>query len=360
MQQLKLLLSQYQADIFGLPAQLYLSQAQVIKDKDVFNIILKIGFPLSKKVIDQLIAKISDHLYANNFEKAFEIQVETAIEPKKPQKGQKPFKGIKNIIAIASGKGGVGKSTTAANLAICLAQNGARVGLLDADIYGPSQPLIMGNFDNPITNDKKKIQPLQCHGVKMISVGNLIDQDSAIIWRGPMVSGALMQLLNDTDWGELDYLFVDLPPGTGDIQLTMAKNMPISGAVVVTTPQDLSMIDAKRAVAMFQKVDIHVLGIIENMSVYTCENCGHQAHIFGQMAAEKLTKQYHLSLLGRLPLDIHIRQDADNGIPTMATNLQSDLSLYYQKAAFKMAANLAKQPKAVAINMPGVKVEYTK
>lgn len=197
------------------------------------------------------------------------------------------------------------------------------------------------------------------HGVKVISVGNLIDPDSAIIWRGPMVSGALMQLLNDTDWGELDYLFIDLPPGTGDIQLTMAKKIPMSASIIVTTPQDLSLIDAKRAIAMFNKVQIHTLGIIENMSVYTCQNCGETAHIFGEKAAEKLVEKYDTSLLGSLPLAIEIREDADSGKPTMAKTQKNALSQLYNEIALQVSAKIASLPKAVMINMPTVKVEYT-
>ena len=219
--------------------------------------------PLSAKSIDLLISALTDYLDSSNLKHNFAVAVDIAINTHKVQSGQKPWQSIKNIIAIASGKGGVGKSVTTANLARILALQGAKVGILDADIYGPSQPLIMGSFDHPITNDKKKIQPLVCDGIKMMSIGNLIDINSAIIWRGPMVSGALMQLLNDTDWGVLDYLFIDLPPGTGDIQLTMTKKIPITGAVIVTTPHDLSIMDARRAIAMFKKVNIHTIGIIE-------------------------------------------------------------------------------------------------
>ncbi len=359
MHQLRTLLDHYNEPLFGIHAKHYLKNVQILEEDGVVQIHLRIGFFLSDTQIDQLISKLSDYLYDKGVEQAFEIDVASKVETHKVQSGLKPIKGIKNIIAIASGKGGVGKSTTCSNLAIALANNGAKVGILDADIYGPSQPLIMGSYDNPTTDDKKKIKPLVRHGVKVISVGNLIDPDSAIIWRGPMVSGALMQLLNDTDWGELDYLFIDLPPGTGDIQLTMAKKIPMSASIIVTTPQDLSLIDAKRAIAMFNKVQIHTLGIIENMSVYTCQNCGETAHIFGEKAAEKLVEKYDTSLLGSLPLAIEIREDADSGNPTMAKTQKNALSQLYDEIALQVSAKIASLPKALMINMPTVKVEYT-
>ena len=354
---LKQSLQAYSQAILGLPAKSFLNNMQVIEQGGVVNIQLRLGFFLNVTQVDRVIAQLSDYLYAQNMTQAFEFSVRCDVITHKVQSGLKPIKGIKNIIAIASGKGGVGKSTTTANLAIALQKMGARVGILDADIYGPSQPLIMGSFDNPKTNDKKKIEPLLRHGVKMISVGNLIDQNSAIIWRGPMVSGALMQLLNDTNWGELDYLFIDLPPGTGDIQLTMTKKIPLTAAVTVTTPQDLSLIDAKRAIAMFNKLDIHVAGIIENMSVHICQNCGTESAIFGAHGAERLAKAFNLPFLGALPLDIVIREDADKGEPTAIKDNQ--IAKFYENIALKLAANIAKLPKAMLINMPGVKVEFS-
>ncbi|MFZ9034667.1 MAG: Mrp/NBP35 family ATP-binding protein [Francisellaceae bacterium] len=277
----------------------------------------------------------------------------------KVQAGVPLISGIKNIIAVASGKGGVGKSTTAANLAVSLAKKGASVGLLDADIYGPSQPLIMGNDDNPTTTDKKKIEPLICHEVKMISIGNLIEADTAVIWRGPMVSGALMQLLNDTNWGSLDYLIIDLPPGTGDIQLTMTKKIPVTAAVVVTTPQDLSMMDAARAIAMFNKVGVHVAGIIENMSLYHCPQCGSDSPIFGEQAADQLCEQFKIPLLGRLPLSMAIRQAADRGVPS-AVHDNSAESQAYRGIADELYKIIEHLPKAMMTRMPGIKVEYSK
>lgn len=354
---LKQSLQAYSQTILDLPAEDFLRNVQIVEQDGVAIIQLRLGFYLNTAQINGVISQLSDYLYAQNITQAFEFSVLCDVNTHKVQPGLKPIKGIKNIIAIASGKGGVGKSTTTANLAISLQKMGANVGILDADIYGPSQPLIMGSFDNPKTNDKKKIEPLLRHGVKMISVGNLIDQDSAIIWRGPMVSGALMQLLNDTNWGELDYLLIDLPPGTGDIQLTMTKKIPLTAAITVTTPQDLSLIDAKRAIAMFKKLDIHVAGIVENMSVHICQNCGAESAIFGAHGAEALAQQFNLPFLGALPLDIAIREDADKGKPSAIKN--NEIASFYEDIALKLAANIAQLPKAVAINMPGVKVEYS-
>ncbi|WP_100551372.1 iron-sulfur cluster carrier protein ApbC [Caedibacter taeniospiralis] len=351
-------LQAYQQLIFGLSPSVFLDSIQVIEKDGAAYVHIKPGVPLTTVQIEQLTSELSDYLYAQNMNQAFEFVIHNEILTHKVQQGIKPIKGIKNIIAVASGKGGVGKSTITANLAISLARMGAKIGILDADIYGPSQPLIMGNINNPVTNDKKKIEPLVCHGVKMISVGNLVDQNSAIIWRGPMVSGALMQLLNDTHWGELDYLFIDLPPGTGDIQLTMTKKIPLTAAIIVTTPQDLSLIDAKRAVAMFNKLDIYVAGVVENMSTHTCQNCGHESHIFGEQAADKLCQQFSIPVLGALPLDIAIREDADRGQPS-AINSDSRIAKAYADIALKLAVDIAQLPKAMMINMPGVKVEFS-
>jgi ATP-binding protein involved in chromosome partitioning len=287
----------------------------------------------------------------------FRLDVEIKIIAHKVQPGQHAISSIKNVIAIASGKGGVGKSTISANLALALKAQGATVGILDADIYGPSQPQIMGSYENPDSADKKSIEPLTLHGIQMMSIGNLVAIDSAVIWRGPMVSGALMQLITDTKWRDLDYLIVDLPPGTGDIQLTLAKKIPVAGAVVVTTPQDLSMIDARRAVAMFQKVNIPVLGIIENMSVHTCSKCGHEEAIFGKSAGDELATEMSLRLLGRMPLSMQIRQDADEGIPTVVRDAKSPVAKKYRDMALKMAAILACRPKNINAKLPGVVVE---
>lgn len=276
---------------------------------------------------------------------------------RKVQKGQKLLPNIKNIILIASGKGGVGKSTVTANLAISFAKMGAKVGILDADIYGPSQPTLFDLKDNPQTTDKKKIIPLERYGVKMISIGNLIDPDSAVIWRGPIVSRALMQLLNDTNWGELDYLFLDLPPGTGDIQLTISKNMPVTGAVIVTTPQDLSLIDAKRAIAMFEKVDIKALGVIENMSYYICPKCGNSDYIFGEDGAHLLCGKNNIEFLGNLPLHKDIRENADFGKPYVSLDKNDNITTSYITVAENLVNEIEKLPKASSLDSIGVKLE---
>lgn len=254
--------------------------------------------------------------------------------------------GVKNIIAVASGKGGVGKSTTAVNLALALQAQGACVGILDADIYGPSIPTMLGIYDKPESLDGKSIEPNMAHGLQVMSIGFLVDQEAAMIWRGPMVSNALKQLLNDTRWRALDYLIVDLPPGTGDIQLTMAQTIPVSAAVIVTTPQNIALQDAKRALQMFRKVDITVLGIIENMSYHRCSACGHQEAIFGEGGANKFAQQYDTALLGHLPLVGAIRQQMDIGQPTVAALPESEEAGRYRQIALAVVDKLSCQPKA--------------
>ncbi|ORM38791.1 sodium:proton antiporter [Francisella endosymbiont of Ornithodoros moubata] len=282
------------------------------------------------------------------------MRIENVIK-RKVQQGQKLLPNIKNIILVASGKGGVGKSTVTANLAVCFAKMGAKVGILDADIYGPSQPTLLNLKQNPQTTDKKKIIPLERYGVKMISIGNLIDPESAVIWRGPIVSRALMQLLNDTDWGHIDYLFLDLPPGTGDIQLTISKNMPVTGAVIVTTPQDLSLIDAKRAIAMFQKVDIKTLGVVENMSYYICPKCGNSEHIFGKDGTHLLCSKNNIEFLGNLPLHKDIRENADNGKPYVSLDKDDSINISYITLAENTLNEIEKLPKASSLDSIGVK-----
>ncbi|AJC49090.1 Mrp/NBP35 family ATP-binding protein [Allofrancisella guangzhouensis] len=279
------------------------------------------------------------------------------VEKKKVQAGQKLLPNIKNIILVASGKGGVGKSTVTTNLAVAFAKMGAQVGILDADIYGPSQPTLLNLKDNPKTTDKKKIIPLERYGVKMISIGNLIDPESAVIWRGPIVSRALMQLLNDTDWQDIDYLFLDLPPGTGDIQLTISKNMPVTGAVIVTTPQDLSLIDARRAIAMFEKVDIKTLGIVENMSYYICPKCGNSEHIFGEDGAHLLCGKNNIEFLGSLPLHKDIRENADLGKPYISLGKDDNITTSYLTVAENLLHEIQKLPKASSLDSIGVKLE---
>ena len=253
---------------------------------------------------------------------------------------------IRNVIAVGSGKGGVGKSTTAVNLAAALMQEGLRVGVLDADIYGPSIPAMLGVSGKPDSPDGKTIEPMRGHGLESMSIGVLVDQDTPMIWRGPMATSALMQLFNDTRWGDLDILVVDLPPGTGDIQLTLAQKIPVAGAIVVTTPQDIATLDAKKALKMFEKVEVPVLGLIENMAVHVCSNCGHAEHVFGEGGGEKMAKQYGVPMLGALPLDIRIRERGDAGVPVVVAEPDSAVTQAYRAAARRLLEELAKRPRA--------------
>ncbi|MBD9468288.1 iron-sulfur cluster carrier protein ApbC [Pseudoxanthomonas sp. PXM01] len=257
-----------------------------------------------------------------------------------------PHPRVRNVIAVGSGKGGVGKSTTSVNLALALAAEGARVGVLDADVYGPSVPAMLGLSGRPESHDNKSIEPMRAFGVEAMSIGLLVDQDTPMIWRGPMATSALMQLFTDTVWGDLDYLLVDLPPGTGDIQLTLAQKIPVAGAVIVTTPQDIATLDAKKALKMFEKVEVPVLGIVENMAVHTCSSCGHVEHLFGQGGGERMAAQYGVPLLGSLPLDIAIREQGDAGRPVVVAAPDSAVAQAYRQTARVMAATLAQRPRA--------------
>ena len=263
-----------------------------------------------------------------------------------PQRELKPHPAIRNVIAVGSGKGGVGKSTTAVNLAAALLQEGLRVGVLDADIYGPSIPAMLGIAGKPDSPDGKTIEPMRGHGLEAMSIGVLVDQDTPLIWRGPMATSALMQLFNDTRWGDLDILIIDLPPGTGDIQLTLSQKIPVAGAVVVTTPQDIATLDAKKALKMFEKVEVPVLGLIENMAVHVCSNCGHAEHVFGAGGGVKMAAQYGVPMLGALPLDIRIRERGDAGKPVVLAEPESDVAAAYRAAARQLLAELAKRPRA--------------
>ena len=274
-----------------------------------------------------------------------EINISWEVSAHKSQNTVEAISNVKNIIAVASGKGGVGKSTTSVNLAIALAKDGAKVGLLDADIYGPSQGLLMGVAEGtrPKTIDNKWFVPIEAHGVKTMSMAYLTTDDTPMVWRGPMVAGALMQILTQTAWGELDYLIIDMPPGTGDIQLTLSQKFPVAGSVVVTTPQDIALLDAKKGIEMFRKVNIPVLGIIENMSMHICSNCGHAEHIFGELGGQKIADQYDTQLLGSLPLSKFIREQSDAGTPVVVEQENSDVALMYRNLARNVAVALAKR-----------------
>ncbi|WP_460823674.1 iron-sulfur cluster carrier protein ApbC [Lysobacter olei] len=255
-----------------------------------------------------------------------------------------PLPHVRNVIAVGSGKGGVGKSTTAVNLAVALAKDGARVGILDADIYGPSLPMMLGLHGRPDSPDGKSIEPMRAHGVEAMSIGLLVDQDTPMIWRGPMATSALSQLLNDTRWGDLDYLIIDLPPGTGDIQLTLAQKIPVAGAVIVTTPQDVATLDARKALKMFEKVHVPVLGLVENMAVHVCTRCGHSEHIFGEGGGRRMAEQYGVPLLGSLPLDVTIREFGDSGSPAVTNSGKPDTVQIYKTTARRLAIELSGKP----------------
>lgn len=276
------------------------------------------------------------------------------------QRGLKPLAGVKNIIAVASGKGGVGKSTTAVNLALALAQEGARVGLLDADIYGPSQPQMLGLAGRqPESRDGKSMEPLEAHGVQAMSIGFLIDVETPMVWRGPMVTQALEQMLNETNWSDLDYLVVDMPPGTGDTQLTLAQKVPVTGAVIVTTPQDIALIDARKGLKMFEKVGVPILGIVENMSIHICSACGHAEHIFGSGGGEAMCKDYGVEFLGALPLELSIRELADSGRPTVVGAPDSKAADLYRAIARRVAVKIGETAKDMTGKFPSIVVQNT-
>ena len=284
------------------------------------------------------------------------VNLSVKIASHSVQRGVQLLPNVKNIIAVASGKGGVGKSTTAVNLALALAAEGASVGLLDADIYGPSQPMMMGIEGRPESVDGKNMEPMENFGIQVMSIGFLVAQDEAMIWRGPMATQALEQLLRQTNWRDLDYLIVDMPPGTGDIQLTLSQRVPITGAVIVTTPQDIALLDAKKGIKMFEKVGVPILGIVENMAVHICSKCGHTEHIFGADGGKKMAADYKMDYLGALPLDIQIRLQADNGRPTVVADPDGDVAGIYKAIARKMAITVAAKAKDFSAKFPTIKI----
>jgi ATP-binding protein involved in chromosome partitioning len=306
--------------------------------------------PIRQLVIQALKATGAGNISANVYQKIVAHTV---------QRGVKVLPNVKNIIAVASGKGGVGKSTTTANLALALAAEGAHVGVLDADIYGPSQPTMFGIEGQPTSTDGKTMEPLSNYGVQVNSIGFLVDASQALVWRGPIVVQALTQLIEQTAWSELDYLVIDLPPGTGDIQLTLSQKVPVTGAVIVTTPQDIALIDARRAISMFEKVSVPVLGIVENMAVHVCSQCGHAEHIFGEGGGASMAEQFKVDLLGSLPLAMHIRVEADEGRPTVIAQPDSEAARIYKEVARKVAIKVAEKARDMSLKMPTIVVQQT-
>ena len=320
---------------------------------------LVLGFPCADYG-SELQTALQAHLEPVLGDARLEVKLQAQITAHAVQRTLKPLANVKNVVAVASGKGGVGKSTTAANLALAWALQGAKVGLLDADIYGPSQPLMMGlSGAKPVSPDGKHMTPLKAHGVEVMSIGFMIDPEQPMAWRGPMVTQALTQLLGDTTWGDLDYLVVDMPPGTGDIQLTLAQRVPVSGAVIVTTPQDIALLDARKGLKMFEKVEVRVLGVVENMSMHVCAQCGHVEHVFGSGGGARMAAQYGVQLLGELPLDIRIREDADGGSPTVVAEPGSERARAYLLMARRTAARLATLNKDYSRAFPKITVEAT-
>jgi len=316
---------------------------------------VELGYP-AKSTLEPLRRRLIDAARAVAGVENISVDITSKIVAHAVQRGVQLLPNVKNIVAVASGKGGVGKSTTAANLALALAAEGASVGILDADIYGPSQPMMMGISGKPESRDGKMMEPMRNHGIEVISIGFLVEPDQAMIWRGPMATQALEQLLRQTNWGALDYLIVDMPPGTGDIQLTLSQRVPLTGAVIVTTPQDIALIDARKGISMFQKVGVPILGVVENMAVHVCENCGHVEHIFGADGGRKMAAEYGIDYLGALPLKLSIREQADGGTPTVVSEPQSEVAALYRAVARKVAVKIAERARDFSSKFPTITV----
>jgi ATP-binding protein involved in chromosome partitioning len=316
---------------------------------------VELGYPAASQVASLRTALIAAARKVPGVVNA-SVNLQTKIIAHAVQRGVALLPKVKNIVAIASGKGGVGKSTTAVNLALALAAEGAKVGILDADIYGPSQPTMMGLEGRPESEDGKTIEPMENYGVQVMSIGFLVEPDQAMIWRGPMATQALDQLLRQTNWGELDYLLVDMPPGTGDIALTLSQRVPLTGAVIVTTPQDIALLDAKKGLTMFEKVSVPILGIVENMSVYVCPNCGHTEHIFGADGGKRMAEQYKVDYLGALPLNLSIREQTDSGHPSVVAEPDGEIAQIYKAVARRVAVAIALKARDFSAKFPTITV----
>ena len=327
-------------------------------DGATVSVDLVLGYPASSQ-FDAFRALVADALAAVPGVATAQVQVSQDIAAHTVQRGVKLLPNVKNIVAVASGKGGVGKSTTAVNLALALAAEGASVGILDADIYGPSLPMMLGIEGRPESPDGQSMHPLTGHGMQANSIGFLIEQDNPMVWRGPMATSALEQLLRQTNWRDLDYLIVDMPPGTGDIQLTLSQRVPVTGAVIVTTPQDIALLDAKKGLKMFEKVGMPILGIVENMAIHICSSCGHAEHIFGSGGGERMAKEYGVDVLGSLPLDIAIREQTDTGKPTVVADPHGPIAEIYRSIARKVAIHIAERARDMTSKFPSIVVQNT-
>ena len=334
-------------------------EAKNIKiDGDNVSLDILLGYP-AKTQIEPIRKQVTAKLKSIPGVGSVTANVSMKIVSHAVQRGVKLVPGVKNIIAIASGKGGVGKSTTAVNLALALAAEGVSVGMLDADIYGPSQPTMLGITGRPESKDGKRLEPMEGHGIQAMSIGFLVDVETPMVWRGPMVTQALEQLLNETNWRDIDYLVVDLPPGTGDIQLTLAQRVPVTGAVIVTTPQDIALMDARKGLKMFEKVNIPILGVVENMSLHICSQCGHEEHVFGAGGGARMSKDYGIDLLGSLPLDISIREQADSGKPTVVADPDGRVAEIYRQIARRVAVKIAEKQQDHSAAFPKIVVQNT-
>jgi ATP-binding protein involved in chromosome partitioning len=334
------------------------SARNVAVDGDRVSVDIQLGYP-AKSQIEPVRRQVTEKLESLPGVGAVTVNVSMKIVSHAVQRGVKLIPGVRNIIAVASGKGGVGKSTTAVNLALALAAEGATVGVLDADIYGPSQPTMLGIRGRPASSDGKTLEPMEGHGLQAMSIGFLIDMETPMVWRGPMVTQALEQLLKETRWRDVDYLVVDLPPGTGDIQLTLAQRVPVTGAVIVTTPQDIALLDARKGLKMFEKVGIPILGVVENMSLHICSQCGHAEPIFGEGGGERMGRDYNVELLGSLPLDIHIREQADSGMPTVVADPEGRIAAIYRTIARRVAVKIAEKQQDHSAAFPKIVVQNT-